>query len=265
MANKTIENYSKARIKDLNELLSISLSKNSYDTLHQIRIEIKKLHAISRFLEYCNIQFLNKKTTTILELIFSTTGKIRELQVALQLIKKLFPEMKTHESVGILKKRLEKYLDNFTKKSRKYGKIKDNSIAKEIKINKLKLMTYINLLQDSQRLISNGTKERPSMIHKIRVNLKDISYLYKLLQIEYANEKNLQFVLNLGEWHDLVSLRKLILKILAKNEFNELNTSQLILVIQKINRRINDKLEQLNRINQIKITTEKGIKKGQHK
>ena len=247
MAIISLQKYTEKRFETLNQLLSKPILKNSVDTFHQIRIEIKKLYAISRFLQHNKIKFLHKKTMSTLELIFSTTGKIREIQVGLQLIKAAFPELKTHEIVKILKKRSEKYQSDFTKKNLKYEEIDKNSIAKDIEIDKSNLTKYMTLLQESKNQIVKGPKELPSMIHKLRVNLKDAAYLSKWLPAEIPNEKDKKFILELGEWHDLVSLRKLILKTLTKKEFNELNTNQLIHVTEKINRRVDLKLIQLIR------------------
>jgi len=263
MAIKSIKKYSDKRFENLNQLLSKRIQKNSFDTFHQIRIEIKKLHAVSRFFEFSKIKFLNEETNTIIDLIFSDSGKIREIQVGLQLIKRAFPEIKNHECVGILKKRLEKYQADFAKKQRRYEEIDKNTIEKDIKMNKLLLTNYIGLLRESKDQIPKGPKELPSMIHKIRVNLKDAAYLSRWLPQEKPNEKELKFILELGEWHDLVSLRKLILKTLAKKEFNEVSTSHLVMAIQKINRSINNKLNQLNRVDERKKVLDKDIKKGQ--
>jgi hypothetical protein len=101
------------------------------------------------------------------------------------------------------------------------------------------------------------------MIHKIRVNLKDAAYLSKWLPSEKKNQKDIKFILELGEWHDLVTLRKLLLKTLVKKEFNEVSINQLILVIQKINRSITIKLNQLNHVDENKKAKYKSIKKGQ--
>ena len=252
MAIKSFKKYTEKRFENLNQLLSKPIPKNSIDTFHQIRIEIKKLYAVSRFLEYSNIQFLNKKTRSKLELIFSDSGNIREIQMGIQFINKSFPEMKPNEYVGVLKKRLVKYQADFNKKFSEYLEIDNNSIAKDIKIDELMLTNYIALLQKSKHQIVKGPKECPSMIHKIRVNLKDAAYLSKWLPSEIPNEKDIKFILELGEWHDLVSLRKLLLKTLVKKEFNELNTNQLILIIQKINRSITNKLNQLNHVDKKK-------------
>jgi len=252
MAIKSFKKYTEKRFENLNQLLSKPIPKNSIDTFHQIRIEIKKLYAVSRFLEYSNIQFLNKKTRSKLELIFSDSGNIREIQMGIQFINKSFPEMKPNEYVGVLKKRLVKYQADFNKKFSKNEEIDNNSIAKDIKIDELMLTNYIALLQKSKHQIVKGPKALPSIIHKIRVNLKDAAYLSKWLPSEIPNEKDIKFILELGEWHDLVSLRKLLLKTLVKKEFNELNTNQLILIIQKINRSITNKLNQLNHVDKKK-------------
>lgn len=248
MAIKSIQKYTSNRIKKLEKLLSKPIPRNSLNTFHQIRIEIKKLNALRRFLEYSNIKFLNKKTASILELIFSDSGNIRAIQVGLQLIRTAFPEMRTHDCVRILKKRLVIYQVEFTKKYSKILDMNKNSISKDIKIDKSLLTNYIVLLHESKHQIYKGPKERPSIIHKIRVNLKDAAYLSKWLHSDKSNKKDMKFILDLGIWHDLVSFRKLILKTLVKNEFNELETSQLVLVMQKINRSINHKLKQLNTI-----------------
>ena len=263
MAIKSIKKYTEKRFGNLNQLLLKPIPKNSIDTFHQIRIEIKKLNAVSRFLEYSNIQFLHKKTRSKLELIFSDSGKIRELQMGIQFIKKSFPEMKTNEYVGILKKRLVKYQADFTKKFSEYLEIDNNSIAKDIKIDEIMLTNYIALLQKSKHQIVKGPKALPSIIHKIRVNLKDAAYLSKWLPSEKKIQKDIKFILELGEWHDLVTLRKLLLKTLVKKEFNEVSINQLILVIQKINRSITIKLNQLNHVDENKKAKDKSIKKGQ--
>jgi CHAD domain-containing protein len=263
MAIKSIKKNTEKRFENLNQLLSKPILKNSIGTFHQIRIEIKKLNAVSRFLEYNNKEFLHKKTRSKLELIFSDSGNIRELQMGIQFINKSFPEMKTNEYVGVLKKRLVKYQANFNKKFSKDEEIDNNSIAKDIKIDEIMLTNYIALLQKSKHQIVKGPKALPSMIHKIRVNLKDAAYLSRWLTCEKPNEKDIKFILELGVWHDLVSLRKLLLKTLVKKEFNELDTNQLILVIQKINRSINIKLNQLNHVDENKKGKDKSIKKGQ--
>ena len=247
MAIKSFQKYTEKRFENLHQLLSKPIPKSSIDTFHQIRIEIKKLNALSRFLKYNKMNFLHKKTMSTLELIFSTTGKIREIQVGLQLIKTSFPEMRAHECVGILKKRQINYQADFTKKVSKYVDIDRNSIVKNIEIDKLMLKKYIGLLLESKQQIAKGHNALPSIIHKIRVNLKDAAYLSRWLPSEKQNQKDIKFILELGEWHDLVSLRKLFFKTLAKKEFNELNTSQLIHVIEKINRSVDLKLKQLIR------------------
>ena len=124
MAIKSFQKYTEKRFENLNQLLSKPIPQNSIDTFHQIRIEIKKLNALSRFLEYNNIKFLHKKTASKLELIFSNSGNIREIQLGLQFIKTAFPEMRTHEFVSILKKRLLKYQADFTKKFREFEETK---------------------------------------------------------------------------------------------------------------------------------------------
>jgi CHAD domain-containing protein len=263
MAIKSFKKYTEKRFENLNQLLSKPILKNSIGTFHQIRIEIKKLNAVSRFLEYSNIQFLHKKTRSKLEFIFSDSGNIRELQMGIQFINKSFPEMKTNEYVGVLKKRLLKYQANFNKKFSKDEEIENNSIPKDIKIDEIMLTNYIALLKKSKHQIVKGPKALPSMIHKIRVNLKDAAYLSKWLPSEKKIQKDIKFILELGVWHDLVSLRKLLLKTLVKKEFNELNTNQLILVIQKINRSIGFKLNQLNHVDENKKAKDKSIKKGQ--
>jgi len=263
MAIKSIKKYTEKRFENLNQLLSKPIPKNNIDTFHQIRIEIKKLNAVIRFLEYNKIQFLHKKTRSMLKLIFSDSGNIREIQMGLQFIKTAFPKMKTNKYVGILKKRLEKYHADFTKKYSEYEEINKNSIFKDIKLDKIMLTNYIALLQKSKHQIVKGPKALPSMIHKIRVNLKDAAYLSKWLTYEKPNEKDIKFILELGEWHDLVILRKLLINTLVKKEFNELSTNQLILVIQKINRSIGIKLNQLNLVDENKKAKDKSIKKGQ--
>ena len=245
MLEKVIKKYTAKRLENLNQLLSKPISKSTVDTLHQIRIEIKKLFALKRFLEHRNIKFLNKKTSSELDELFSKSGKIREIQVALDLIKLKFTEIRSHEIIGFLKKEVEIRKADFINKYNGYLIETRNVVVKNIDVNETTLKNYITILKNTRSSISKGPKALPSMIHNIRVNLKDANYLSKLLLTKKVNINDMKFILELGEWHDYVSLRKIIFKILAANELNELNTSQLISVIQKINRKIKIDLEHM--------------------
>jgi CHAD domain-containing protein len=94
MIIRSTKKYIAKRLENLNQLLSTPIPKSSIDTLHEIRIEIKKLYAVKRFLENYHIKFLNKRTSSELDELFSKSGKIREIQVALELLQTKFPEEK---------------------------------------------------------------------------------------------------------------------------------------------------------------------------
>lgn len=249
MAIKSVQKYSAKRLKSLNQLLSKPLVQNNVDTLHQIRIEIKKLYAVKRFFIHNNIKFMNKKTSSELDELFSKSGKIREIQVALDLIKLKFPEIRSHEILGVLKKEVDIRKAAFIKKYSGIVIEIKKIITKKIDVNETMLLKYITNLKNTRSLISKGPKAIPSAIHNIRVNLKDANYLSKLLPTKKSNKNDLKFILELGEWHDYVSLRKIILKTLEENEYNEINTSLLISVIQKINRKIKIDLEHMKNNN----------------
>jgi len=245
MPIKTIKKYSLKRLENLNKLLSKPIDKSSVDILHQIRIEIKKLYAVKRFLEHRNLKFLNKKTSSELDELFSKSGKIREIQVALELMQTKFPEIKDHGIIDLLKKKSDRYLANFNNKYIGYTIDEKNLTAKKIKNDTLTLINYITKLKKSKQLISKGPAALPSMIHNIRVNLKDAIYLSTLLPSKKSDKNDVTFILALGKWHDYISLRKIIIKTMAKTEFNELSIDLLTMVINKTNQYINSQLNRL--------------------
>jgi len=252
------EKYAKKRFKSIKHQLSLLGQKNNVNAFHQIRIDIKKIHAINRYFKSNGIQFLSKRISKQLDILFSKAGKIRSLQIELEILKTQLPELKTHEYVSILKNKSEKYLSDFVKKYKNFKIGDKNSFAapsltkwedgtKHSKIKKIMLSNHIITLRNSRKLIFKGQHLLPSVIHDIRINLKEAIYLSKFLPNRNSNQNDKHFILELGIWHDFISIRKTMFKTLANKEFIETSSSQLVSAIQKINRKISNKIEQIKR------------------
>ena len=78
---KAYKKYLKNRIASITKLLAKPRHKYTAETFHNLRVEIKKLHALFDLINYSSKHFKRRKTFKIFKLIFNNAGKVRELQI----------------------------------------------------------------------------------------------------------------------------------------------------------------------------------------
>lgn len=85
--------------------------------------------------------------------------------------------------------------------------------------------------------------------HKLRMMIKNLNYHLEMVSHKFSKTAILE--LNklsnlLGKWHDLVSLKKSLLKLASKNIKSPKEISQMILVIVNLNAKSEKMLKEIN-------------------
>jgi CHAD domain-containing protein len=244
MKNSSDKAYLKEIGKKLSSLLKKSPKKFSDEDYHKLRVEIKKLKAISGFLEFSQKNFSKKKQLKPFSKIYGQAGKVRELQLQYAFLEK--------ESHG-LKNYLDKLDKQIQKEKKKFAsalsKNRNKKISKAIK----KIAKYLQKTNDDDviHFMNNEKKKIASLIETFPVKTDDAHQLRKILKEDFYNRKRTnwpsrsikeedELLTLLGDWHDRVVLESQMEKAILKSkkhidEAAELQSIKDILALQKNN------------------------------
>jgi CHAD domain-containing protein len=217
-----IERYYSQRVKNLfNHIhdFEVDISESS---LHDFRVELKKIKAVFKFLKFVYGKQEIKKITHLLDLIFQEAGYIREQQLMQSWIKentlseiekKYFPEKLLKSTITSFHDKFSEYKKKLDELLKQYNKLieKTNQIVADQYVMKLKHSIEKKLYKkkseaewhELRKIIkqwlyaSNWVTERDS---------SEISQLYP-----YYNK--LQEAI--GVWHDKITIRESLLTMQA--------------------------------------------------
>src|SRR5688572_11902253 len=102
---KRARKYLNKRQKKLFSYLETPRQSYTQATFHKLRVEIKKIDACFHLINFCSAKFKRKKTFEPFKAIFKQAGRIRELQVEENILKKYFAKNNL-ENYRILLKQL---------------------------------------------------------------------------------------------------------------------------------------------------------------
>jgi CHAD domain-containing protein len=173
--------------------------------LHTFRLDIKKLNAVFCFAEKT---YKNKYRAKELNPLFNKAGKIRELQINIQLLNKLpHPPKRLIEKLKFKKEILKK---QFIKNTPRYIKVV-SSFRKDLKLP-AKLPDKKTVESFFKKAIFKANKKRlnkdKKSIHQYRMKLKKILYVYnslphKLQKAVHLNKSEInRLQRKIGLWHD---------------------------------------------------------------
>src|SRR4051812_14325383 len=83
---KALRKYFKKHSDTIHVLLKKSPNLYSEEDFHKLRVEIKKVHALFSMLDKCSPGFEKKKLFKSYKKIFTNAGKIRELQLTMNIL-----------------------------------------------------------------------------------------------------------------------------------------------------------------------------------
>lgn len=234
-------NYCKKRVKNIHEILSISANEFSDENYHQLRVEIKKLHAITEFTNYCCPNFKKKKYFKPFKRFFIQAGKIRELQLGESLLEKY--------NTAKIEKVLFKVKKDIKKEQKKFCALIQKKQKKKIKGAYKKIATNLKSIPDSKvyDFIEEGKKNinsfifknplDPGSLHELRKSIKQDYYSRESLHLRDKNkwEEENNFQELLGNWHDSETISNLIEKSIIKKKTNADELNLLLQIDEEIN------------------------------
>jgi CHAD domain-containing protein len=215
MSESAFSLYYNQRIKQVfNHLLEFDLS-SSENSLHDFRVEIKKLKAILKFLKSVYPKQKLKKTARNLNHIFQQAGEIREYQLLLQwfqkhdleiFIEKLFP-------AEILEKLVAKFHQQAHNFKTDLKDLNDQVIEYVVVTNEIVSEQYITDL--TVQMDSFIRKNCPiSEWHELRKIIKQ--WMYAINWVGDHQDRDISFYQKLqetiGYWHDAQVVKETLLQ-----------------------------------------------------
>lgn len=205
-----LKNNFLARTNAIDALLEKPVQKFTVKDFHQLRVEIKKLKAQFKLVNFCSKKFEWKKHFQSFQSVFEKAGKVRELQLEASALKKyaIYRGLKTY--IKNLKKARQKEMFVFLLMINKDLK----SRLKKSKKMVLSLIETINK-RDTKSYSEKKRKQIGNLISGKQLKMKNAHELRKHLKEFYYNIKSLNFPKQiklikateafqnmLGKWHD---------------------------------------------------------------
>ena len=175
---------------------------------HDLRVEIKKMNAALKLVKFCSPEFPRKRILKPYKELSKSAGEVRELQLEESVIRKLPRGTFAIHYLSVLK-------DLHGNKKRHFIEIK-NKVKSELHKRELKVIPYadeitalhtagyFNELKEKCISQMGGEKLKTSLIHKLRMLLKE--FLYNIEVILPDAKASLDKVNRLqdliGKWHD---------------------------------------------------------------
>ena len=222
--------------KVFNDNLIISRKRPTKDSVHDLRVAVKKMRSYLRLKEHLNGEKW-KESFSKISALFKSFGRLRDFDMSLTLIRKL----ERKESLSFIF--FKEYLSvnrSLTRKWTKQDAIKFNEHEPDVFKEQFNLLTgsdaeicekIIQLSALKTRKVKNLSKHFQKNAHEIRKQLKDVYYWLKICPKELAenfiNLKTIDRMLNyLGSWQDQIILQKKIKQYIKylpkKNEEKEM-------------------------------------------
>jgi CHAD domain-containing protein len=233
---KALNQFAEKRFKRLNAVLKCFPVGQAKESLHQVRLEIKKIKALLQFIHFNNPDFKDHKHYIPLRAIFRASGKIRESGLRKELLEQ-YTQIHTpfYRSPGKEIRQFIKEIPGYIKVIKKQRKITLKEVAK------IKSRTYRLYLQVKNEALIEHLSVRIGQkdLHGLRKLMKEIIYL---TAIKTKKNKIDPFLVQsaelIGNWHD----KKMIIPWLRTSSNKEKGT------IKELQAAANADMQQLRKL-----------------
>jgi len=233
----SLKNYLITQLEIINNSLDSSIKNFDYNAIHDFRISTKKLRYIFELLDYNRRSYdkLKKYFKKNLKKIINKLGKVRELQVSLNLLENYEKDYSIDLSIFIteLQDKLYKKHSKVLSEYNSTDEIKNdfnhflNELISKIEKHHNKVIKYF--LTNLNKLIKEIQQPENDIVklHEFRMKIKSLRYAFEVIaDSEYKNliddiSRKIEVLKNyevlLGNWHDNVVLLNYLKKYVNKN------------------------------------------------
>jgi CHAD domain len=207
---KALKKYLKKREAEITALLRKDVRSYDARTVHAFRVEIKKMNAFVRLINYAAGDFNRKKILKPFKAIFRQAGKLRELQVEEAMLKKYtFNSLLTDYRKDLKHQRSEEQKDFYS--------ILNSKLARRVKKNCRKIFPLVSEADEKkvsqylkkkqkkiEKLVTKNTLQTAEL-HKLRKWLKELEYNRNSVGIKEPKSRSVKantLPILLGKWHD---------------------------------------------------------------
>lgn len=248
----SLSTYFKKRVKNINTLLCKPLNEYDKEDYHQLRVEIKKLHAVMCITDYCTKNFKRKKYFKPFKKVFKQCGRIREFQIE-EATLEVYESFFINNYLYKLKKRIQKEqldLHSVINKKRK-KKIKRSFKKMTPVIKELDEKKVNDFIEKKREKISDLILQKPLeplQVHELRKKLKENFYnqnsLGQPIAEKLKEEDSFQEIL--GKWHDGRRVNDHLERSIIKEETDPQEIMQLIQIDEEIMAKTHQLLNKIN-------------------
>ncbi len=208
MKSSLLNDYILENLESLVQNLSLYIKDKKPESLHRLRVDIKKVRAVYSFAEYV---LKIKLDTTLLKQLFLKGGKLREMYIHILLLSSI--PNPPQKMINQLKKKENILIQQFVKKGVRYIMLIENFRKKtslpKIDLHKTKIIKYFNKqAKKANKILKNINRED---LHRYRKKIKKLMYIYNALSKRMQSKIELNKAeINdqqkmLGDWHDTYS------------------------------------------------------------
>ena len=233
------------------KLLKTPSKSYTKETFHELRVEIKKWEALCHLLAFLTPKFNRKKTIKPIAGLFKQAGKVREIQIELDLLQDFFPLR--------LERYQKKQLKKLNKQEKKFARlISQKKLLSDIKdaIKYIKKLLYIVRKRGMVKYTLTQKKKvkklidkpvlNPARIHFLRKRLKRWEYNNKIL-LKKKRQSEVFCVPTevLGTWHDGQVVEDCLQKVLDAQNTSSVERTELTNVLAQLNIQNQELLEKV--------------------
>ena len=204
---KSLEKYTQTRIRRLKALLKGYNAVHDSETLHSIRVEIKKIKAVLQAIGSSQKKFRSHKRFLPFRDIFRKAGAIREPEVFSQLMLKYNIQGVSSDFVPDMPQAEERFKEDLPVFLQHIDEHKNRILKAADKTSKKDFLKY---LRKTMKQIKRGLypSVNEGILHKTRKSAKTADYLLSVTDV--SEKKYLKFLKAFediaGGWHDKQSL-----------------------------------------------------------
>ncbi|RLD67479.1 MAG: hypothetical protein DRI95_04755 [Bacteroidetes bacterium] len=220
MIKKQILEYFDIQQKQFELNFEPAFTTTDEKSIHDIRVCIKRLRLLYRFLDFfSDEQFCSKKKAKLLADVFKSAGPLRDAQIRIAIFEKMKGDLKSNytDLNEFLKLQERSEIRKFKQKANTFNaeQIRDLFNFSEALLKIIIHFPGLQIAFDSykenrrNKIRSLLKRDKPKVeFHQVRKRLKDLTYLTEIQQLpsDETNEELLNLKLlgkRLGDWHDL--------------------------------------------------------------